>query len=113
MRGPTCPNCKAKLLLRGTRQNRQTLDIEAKKWYQFAGYRKYCPKCGVRLRSQGGAYVWTACFLLVIANAFGAHRAVFETWGYAGLAAYYLGWAVLSLALAARVKYVRFPEHDS
>jgi len=49
----------------------------------------------------------------VIANGLGAHRAISETWGYAGLAVYYLGWMALIVVLAARVRYVRFPGHDS
>ena len=109
MTGPTCPSCNAKLLLRGTRKHRKTTDIEGKKWYQLAGYRSYCPRCGVRLRSIRSGYFWVALFSLVIANGLGVHRAIFEAWGYAGVALYYLGWTAMVIALAARVRYVRLP----
>lgn len=114
MKGPSCPNCGASLVLWGARQDRRTVDIEGKKWYQFAGYRQYCRKCGTRLRVHGLRYFWGAFFLLAIANGFGAHRAVLEVWGYAGLAAYYAGWLALgSAVLITKVRYVRFPEHHS
>lgn len=111
MQGPSCPSCNAKLLLRGTRVNRQKLDIEEKKWYQLAGFRRYCPRCGVRLRSLGAGYLWTSCFLLVISNALGAHRVVYETWGYPGLLPYYVAWMALFVALAMNIRYIRYPGH--
>jgi hypothetical protein len=111
MQGPSCPSCNAKLLLRGTRVNRQTLDIEERKWYRLTGFRRYCPRCGVRLRSLGAGYLWTACCLLVISNALGAHRAVYETWGYPGLLPYYAAWMALFVALAMNIRYIRYPGH--
>jgi hypothetical protein len=111
MRGPTCPSCHAKLLLRGTRVNRRRLAIEEKKWYQVAGFRRHCPGCGVRLRSLGAGYLWTACFLLVASNALGAHRAIFETWGYFGVVTYYAAWMALAVALAMNIRYIRYPGH--
>jgi hypothetical protein len=111
MQGPSCPSCNAKLLLRGTRANRQTLDIEEKKCYQLAGFRQYCPKCGVRLRSLGAGYLWTSCLLLVISNALGAHRAVYETWGFLSLLPYYAAWMALFVAFAMNIRYIRYPGH--
>lgn len=114
MKGPSCPSCGANLVFWGARQDRRTVDIEGRKWHQFAGYRQYCPKCGARLRIHGLRYFWGAFFLLAIANGLGAHRAIWEAWGYPGLAVYYAGWLALSLVLlATKVRYVRFPERDS
>lgn len=113
MKGSSCPNCGANLVLWGARQDPRTVDIEGKKWYQFAGYRQYCRKCGTRLRVYGLGYFWGAFFLLAIANGLGAHRAISEVWGYAGLAVYYVGWLALSFGvLVTKVRYVRFPERD-
>ena len=63
----------------------------------------------MRLRSIRSGYFWVALFSLVIANGLGAHRAILEAWGYAGVALYYLGWSVMVVVLAARVRYLRFP----
>ena len=85
------------------------MDAEGKKWYQLAGYRQYCPKCGVRLRSIRSGYFWVALFSLAIANGLGAHPAILEACGQLGLALYYLGWSAIIAVLAATVRYVRFP----
>ena len=107
--GPSCPSCNAKLLLWGPRRDRRTIDAEGRKWYQLAGYRQYCPECGVRLRSIRSGYFWMALLSLAIASGLGAHPSILEAWGHIGLALYYLGWTLTILVLAANVRYVRFP----
>jgi hypothetical protein len=85
------------------------MDAEGKKWYQLAGYRQYCPRCGVRLRSIRTGYFWIALFSLAIANGLGAHPAILEAWGHIGLTLYYVGWGAIIGVLAASVRYVELP----
>ena len=85
------------------------MDAEGKKLYQLAGYRQYCPRCGVRLRSIRSGYFWIALLSLAIANGLGAHPAILEAWGQIGLALYYAGWSAIIGVLAASVRYVELP----
>ena len=104
MKTPSCPSCGAGVLWRGLRTDKSF--ARKGSWYQWAGH---CRNCSVRLRSRGGGLFWTSLFLLVIANGLGAHRAVHEGGGYAGLAVYYIAWLAVMVTLAARIKYVPQP----
>jgi hypothetical protein len=67
----------------------------------------------VRLRSRGEGVVTLVFAALVLSNAFGAHRAFFDAWGYPGLVALYLGWIVVFALAWWRVRYRVFNPQES
>jgi hypothetical protein len=106
VKGPSCPSCGEGLYWRWPRRGRE-LDIERRRWYEFAGYRIYCPRCGVRLRSRGKGWFVAALLAFLFGNGL-AHRAVADQWGATGLLALYGAWLVVLLAVWWRVRYDRF-----
>ena len=102
---PSCPNCGANLFWRGLRGDRVP-GIEGRKWYEFAGYRQYCRRCGVQVRSRRKGLAIAVILLLLFANGF-LHTAVAQNWGGAGLVALYAGWMLLMLVAWSLVRYER------
>lgn len=100
---PSCPRCGANLFWGGLRTDR-VVDSQGRKWYEFAGYRRYCRRCGVQVRSRRKGLAILTVGLLLIANGL-LHRSVAESWGAAGLVGLYAGWLLLMLVAWSLVRY--------
>ena len=66
-----CPACKKPLWWNGTTVSSKKFDTEGKRWYQYAGPRKYCKYCGVRLRNpHAGKLLVAGVLLFTVVNPF-------------------------------------------
>lgn len=102
---PSCPGCGANLFWGGLRRDR-VVDSRGRKWYEFAGYRQYCRRCGVQVRSRRKAFTIATVALLLFANGL-LHRSVADSWGAGGLVGLYAGWLLLMLVAWSLVRYER------
>lgn len=107
---PACPSCGASLWW-GPRRELRKDDTEGRAWYQFAGPRQYCPRCGVGLRGKRFAAVVIAVMAMVISNSLALHWKAHELAGPTGVVLYWLGWIALIVAAALRIRYVRLDPH--